>query len=107
MLKKSMLDISNPEFNRIIMKKVMLEDKRRFIIKNITLYFLVFVTICVAIIIIIRSVFTAPGFPGWRGIISGNIAQEVVWLMQNIHFFIPFFILILLKRILKPPRPIC
>ena len=63
MLKNSMLEVSSPEFNSIIMKKVMFEDRRKFIIKNVSLYFLIFVTICAVIILIMGSVF--PGPSGW------------------------------------------
>jgi len=104
MLKESKLEISNPEFNSDIMKKIMLEERRRFIIKSICLYFLVFITICVAIILIIRLAFTGPAAPGWNRIISGNIVQAGVWLTQNIHFIIILFVLILLKGIIGPPR---
>ena len=65
LLKNSMMEITNPQFNDIVMKKIISADRKRFIVKNASLYFLAFVTISVAIILIIQLFFMSV-FTGYR-----------------------------------------
>ncbi|MEO5893571.1 MAG: hypothetical protein ABIQ31_25175 [Ferruginibacter sp.] len=100
LMKSSMLEITNPGFNAIILKKIMMEDKRKFVIKKFCLYFLLILTVCTFIILITRSAFPNQDTTGWYQVIAEEIAVTGRWFIHNIHLLGILLILALLKKVI-------
>jgi hypothetical protein len=99
MLKKSMREITNPEFDHIIMNRIMIEDRRRFIVKRISLCFLIFLIVALPMVLVLPSALLDLNTAGLKAI-SGNVVQSIIAISENSHFIIPFIILLVFKMLI-------
>lgn len=99
MLKNSMSKISNPEFDHIIMNRIMVADRRKFLVKRVSLCFLIFLIISLPMILVLPAALLDLNTVSLRAI-SGNVIQSIMAISDNSHLIIPFIILLVVKKLI-------
>lgn len=99
MMRNSMREITNPEFDRILMHKVMNEDRKKFFIKRVSLYSLVFVVVFIPVIFALRAVLLDLDAEWLQAISASIIRNGGVWISENTYLAIPFIILLIVKSL--------
>ena len=90
----SQMEITNPDFNEMVLKKIIRKQKSRLIISHIFLYLLI-VTVT-AVIVVSRT----GGLDSFANIILNAIMQSGTWFLTNEFIILPFFILLLIKGVI-------
>jgi hypothetical protein len=88
---RSQLEISNPDFNKMVLNKIMKRQKSRLVISHVFLYLLI---VAITVFIVVNR---AGGLDSFANIILDNIIQVGAWFLTNEFIILPFFILLLIK----------
>lgn len=90
----SHLEITNPDFNKIILNKIMNRQKSRLVISHIFFYLLI-VAISAGIIVTRTN-----GLGSFADVIMNAIVQLGTWFLTNEFIILPFFILLIIKGVI-------
>jgi hypothetical protein len=91
LMANSQMEITNPDFNKIVLKKIMKRQKRKLIISHIFFYLLV-VAITAGIIVTRTN-----GLVSFADIILNALKQLGTWFLTNEFIILPFLILLIIK----------
>ena len=87
----SQMEIINPDFNKMILNKIMKKQKTRLIISHIFFYLLI---VIITAGIIVRQ---PNGLGFLADVIMNAIIQVGTWFLTNEFIILPFFILLIIK----------
>jgi hypothetical protein len=87
----SYMEITNPDFNKLVLNKVLKRQKSRLILSHI--FFYLFTVAATAGIILIRT----NGIDSIADIIINAMAQLGKWFLTNEFVILPIFILLMIK----------
>jgi uncharacterized BrkB/YihY/UPF0761 family membrane protein len=90
----SLMEITNPDFNEMVLNKIIKRQKSRLVISHIFLYLLI---VAVTAVIVISH---TGGLDSFANIILNAIIQLGTWFLTNEFIILPFFILLLIKGVI-------
>ena len=90
----SHMEITNPDFNKMILDTIIKRRKTRLIISHIFLY-LIIVTITIAIIVTRTN-----SLGSLADVLMNVIIQLGTWFLTNEFIILPFFILLIVKGLI-------
>ena len=101
----SSLEITNPDFSKIIMTKIIQKEKQRPVVRYILFCSLFIIVACVVIILLLK-----PGqsaglvLPSQFDIFSSSIIINIRgagnWIMKDLYFILPVVVLLLFKKLI-------
>jgi hypothetical protein len=90
----SLMEITNPDFNKMVLNKIMQRQKSRLIISHILFYLLI------AVITIGIIVSRSNSLVSFADVIMNAIVKLGAWFLTNEFIILPFFILLIIKGII-------
>ena len=90
----SHMEITNPDFNKMVLNKIMKRQKTRLIISHIFFYLLI-VAITAGIIVTRTN-----GLDSFADVIMNAIIQLGTWFLTYEFIILPFFILLIIKGVI-------
>ena len=101
----SSLEITNPDFSKIIMTKIIQKEKQRPVVRYILFCSLFIIVACVVIILLLKPGQSAglvlpSQFDIFSSSIIINIAGAGNWIMKDLYFILPVVVLLLFKKLI-------
>ena len=92
------LEISKPDFNRVVMQKIMLHEKKKMMIRAIVCSFLGLLSLGIIIFLLITTM--APGTGSSGQIIQPLLNNIFGWFIANQFLLIPVALILLIQKII-------
>jgi len=97
MMTSSGLEISKPDFNSVVIQKIMLHEKKKMMIRAIVCSFLGLLTLGIIIFLLIITL--KPGTGSSEQIFQPLLNNIFRWIVTNQFLFIPIALILLIQKL--------
>jgi len=98
MMTSSGLEISKPDFNKVVMQKIMLHEKKKMMIRAVVCSFLGLLSLGIIIFLLITTM--APGTGSSGQIIQPLLNKIFGWIAANQFLLIPIALILLIQKMI-------
>ncbi len=98
MITSSGLEISNPDFNKVVMQKIMQHEKKKMMIRAMVCSFLGLLSLGIIIFLLISTL--KPGTDSSGQIIQPLLNNIFRWIVANQFLLIPIALILLIQKLI-------